>query len=300
MPHESRVLDSDPEAVRRVTRWFEENGRTLPWREANDHAWGVLVSEVMLQQTPVSRVLPVWRQWMRTWPSPEALSDAETAETVRVWGRLGYPRRALRLRECAQVIVRDHRGRVPREEAVLRLLPGIGEYTAAAVASFAFGARTVVLDTNIRRVVARAWGKEARPPDHTTRAEKHRARALVPENPAESVRWNKGMMELGALVCFTRSPRCGECPIEYLCAWRAAGRPGLGRRMARRQPWRGSDRQVRGRILAILRDSREPVTVLGHVSVGDVDPGQLDRCLDSLVEDGLARIVSAKHGTYTL
>ncbi len=300
MPQPSRVSSADREAVLRVVRWFDEHGRMLPWREASDHAWGVLVSEVMLQQTPVARVLPVWREWMRTWPTPAALAGAEPAEFIRAWGRLGYPRRALRLRECAEAIVRDHGGRVPSDEVALRALPGVGDYTAAAVASFAFGVRTVVLDTNVRRVVSRAWGGEARPPGHTTKAERDRARSLVPNDPAESVRWNIGAMELGALVCLSRAPRCGECPLEDRCAWRAAGRPGLGASTGRRQPWPGSNRQVRGRIMAVLRGSRESVNVSGHASLTDVEPGQLDRCLDALVADGLVRVASAERGTYRL
>jgi len=300
MPWPPRVSTDDRETVRRVIRWFGEHGRVLPWREASDHAWGVLVSEVMLQQTPVARVLPVWREWMRAWPTPEALAGAEVADLLRAWGRLGYPRRALRLRECAEAIARDHGGRVPSDEAALRALPGVGDYTAAAVVSFAFGVRTVVLDTNVRRVIARAWGREALPPGHTTKSERERAQALVPEDPAESVRWNIGAMELGALVCLARSPRCGECPIEDRCAWRAAGRPGLGESRRGRQPWNGSDRQVRGRIMAVLRGSHEPVNVSGHASLEDVEPGQLDRCLEALVADGLVRPVSAERGTYRL
>ncbi|MBN2177415.1 MAG: A/G-specific adenine glycosylase [Demequinaceae bacterium] len=300
MPPASEVPNRDTDTVRRVVRWFEGNGRTLPWREAADHAWGVLVSEVMLQQTPVARVLPLWREWMARWPSPEALAGASPAEAVRAWGRLGYPRRALRLRECAAAIVRDHQGQVPCEESVLRALPGLGDYTAAAVVSFAFGTRTAVLDTNVRRVIARVWGGEALPPGHTTRAERVRALALVPDDPKESVRWNIGAMELGALVCLSRNPRCDECPIQDRCAWLDAGRPGLGVRTTPRQPWHGSDRQVRGRILALLREASAPINLTEHASLENVDPGQLDRCLESLVADGLARLVSAEQGTFGL
>jgi A/G-specific adenine glycosylase len=300
MPRAPEVPSPDADTVLRLIRWFEGNGRTLPWREASNHAWGVLVSEVMLQQTPVARVLGVWREWMARWPSPEALATAAPADLVRAWGRLGYPRRALRLRECAVTIVRDHGGKVPREEAALKALPGLGDYTAAAVASFAFGVRTVVLDTNVRRVIARARGGVARPPGHATKAERERALALVPEDSATSVKWNIGAMELGALVCLSRAPRCDGCPIRERCAWYGAGRPGLGAVTARRQPWHGSDRQVRGRVMALLREALAPVNVSGHETLANVEPGQLDRCLESLVADGLVRLVSAERGTYTL
>ena len=299
MPTETD-LDQDAQTVARVIAWFDAFGRTLPWREASDHAWGVLVSEVMLQQTPVARVIPAWREWMARWPTPAALADAEPAEVVRAWGRLGYPIRARRLRECAAAIVRDHGGVVPADEALLRALPGLGEYTAAAVASFSFGARTTVLDTNVRRVVARAWGGVAQPAGHLTRAERDAASALVPRDPAASVRWNIGAMELGALVCLSRAPRCDDCPIRDRCVWFAAGKPGLGCMTGRRQAWVGSDRQVRGRVMAILREAVRPVNLTGHADVADVEPGQLDRCLDSLVADGLARVVSAERGTYSL
>jgi A/G-specific adenine glycosylase len=300
MPHVPEVTNLDADTVHRVVKWFEGNGRTLPWREAADHAWGVLVSEVMLQQTPVARVLPVWREWMARWPSAAALADASPAELVRAWGRLGYPRRALRLRDCALAIVREHAGEVPADGATLRALPGLGDYTAAAVAAFAFGVRTVVLDTNVRRVIARAWGGMALPPRYATRPERERALALVPKAPPASVKWNIGAMELGALVCLSRTPRCDACPISDRCAWFVAGHPGLGATRVRRQPWHGSDRQVRGRIMALLRKSHAPVSVSGNDSLRDIEPGQLDRCLDSLVADGLARLVSVERGTYGL
>lgn len=290
----------DAEVVRAVIEWFAREGRVLPWREASAYAWGVLVSEVMLQQTPVSRVLPVWRDWMQRWPTPGALAAARQEDVVRAWGRLGYPMRARRLWQCAGMIVRDHGGIVPSDEATLRGLPGLGDYTAAAVAAFGFGTRTVVLDTNVRRVIARVWEGVALPPGHITRAERERAAALVPEDPAESVRWNVGAMELGALVCRSRAPLCDKCPISSACAWLKAGRPEAAARRAANQPWHGSDREVRGRVMALLRGSEAPVNVTGHASLEDVEPGQLDRCLTALVADGLARVVSEERGSYSL
>ncbi len=299
-PNPAAGAADDGEVVRTVIAWFGREGRVLPWREASAYAWGVLVSEVMLQQTPVSRALPVWREWMKRWPTPDALAAARADDVVRAWGRLGYPMRARRLWQCAGAIVRDHDGVVPSDEATLRALPGLGDYTAAAVAAFGFGTRTVVLDTNVRRVIARAWEGVALPPGHITRVERVRAAALVPLNPAESVKWNIGAMELGALVCRSRAPLCQECPISGTCAWLDAGRPPAPPRRAAGQPWHGSDRQVRGRIMALLRESDGPINVTGHASLDDVEPGQLDRCIAALVADGLARVVSIERGTYAL
>lgn len=182
---------------RAVCAWFEESARDLPWRDPAAGAWAVLVSEVMLQQTPVVRVEPIWREWMHRWPDPRALASASTAEVLQAWRGLGYPRRALRLRECAVVIRDHHGGRVPSEEAHLRALPGIGEYTAAAVRSFAFTAHAVVLDTNVRRVLGRVVGGEALPPPTLTRAERERAASLLPREPGQAARWNVAVMELG-------------------------------------------------------------------------------------------------------
>jgi len=286
--------------IEEILDWFAREGRSLPWREPGVSPWGVLVSEVMLQQTPVSRVLLAWGAWMTRWPTPGALAVEPQAEAVRAWGRLGYPRRARRLWECAVAIGRDFGGRVPSDEALLRQLPGVGEYTAAAVAAFAYGRRTVVLDTNVRRVVARlASGVEA-PAPHLTRAERSLAASLVPDDPAASAVWNAAAMELGALVCTSRAPRCGECPASGSCRWLAAGRPSAVSPHRAAPTWTGSDRQVRGRILTLLRGSSAPVTVTGSAQLVDVEPGQLDRCLEGLLGDGLVRRASSERGTYEL
>jgi A/G-specific adenine glycosylase len=297
-----RATRPDPHLafVETILWWFAREGRSLPWRERGAAPWGILVSEVMLQQTPVSRVLPVWTAWMTRWPTPGALAGAAQADAVRAWGRLGYPRRAQRLWECAAAIEERFGGRVPSDEATLRELPGIGEYTAAAVAAFAFGRRAVVLDTNVRRVLARIVSGVAVAAPHLTGTERALAAEVVPVDPATSVTWNAAAMELGALVCTSRAPRCDACPASDWCRWLAAGRPAATapRRVA--QSWAGSDRQVRGRILALLRAATFPVNVAGSAALEDVEPGQLDRCLEGLLEDGLVRLVSQARGTYEL
>ncbi|MGO1315916.1 MAG: A/G-specific adenine glycosylase, partial [Cellulomonadaceae bacterium] len=237
---------ADPSAARldelrdRVDAWFAQHRRPLPWREPDCSPWGVLVSEVMLQQTPVVRVEPAWSAWMATWPTPHALAQAPTAQVLRAWGRLGYPRRALRLQECARTVVADHAGQLPRTEAELLALPGVGEYTAAAVRAFAYGERSVVVDTNVRRVLVRTLGGRAFPAPSPTAAERRLAAAAVPADRAEAAVWAAGSMELGALVCTARAPRCGECPVRTLCAWRAAGYPPDAHAARRRtQSWVG-------------------------------------------------------------
>ena len=208
----------------RVHDWFVAEARDLPWRRASTTPWGVMVSEFMLQQTPVARVLPVWTAWL-AWPTPAALAAEPAGEAVRAWGRLGYPRRALRLHAAAQAIVERHDGHVPASYDALRALPGVGDYTAAAVSSFAYRQRHVVLDTNVRRVLARAVSGTEFPANSVTRAERDLATGLLPDEPAVAANWAVAVMELGALVCTAGNPRCDACPIAGRCAWLAAGRP---------------------------------------------------------------------------
>jgi A/G-specific adenine glycosylase len=278
--------------VEPLLRWFDAAARDLPWRTAHRTPWGVLVSEVMLQQTPVARVEPVWHEWMRRWPTPAALAAASPGDAVRHWGRLGYPRRALRLHSAAAQIVERHGGDVPSDLEALRALDGIGTYTAAAVASFAFGRRHAVVDTNVRRVLARAVEGEALPAPSLTAAEVRLAERVVPDDDATAARWAVAVMELGALVCTARSPRCGDCPVADRCAWRLAGSPPYEGPPRRGQAWHGTDRQVRGRLLAALRAANGPVSAaeLATVVPDDElrDPLQRERCLASLIEDGLA------------
>jgi A/G-specific adenine glycosylase len=229
---------------------------------------------------------------MRTWPTPSDLAASGAGEAVRAWGRLGYPRRALRLHAAAIAIVAEHGGEVPRSHAALRALPGVGDYTAAAIASFAFGQRHVVLDTNVRRVLARVVRGEELAPVSVTRAEREVATGLLPGDESTAAAWAVGVMELGALVCTSTKPLCASCPVEDLCAWVQAGRPAYDGPPRRGQTYAGTDRQCRGRLLAVLRDADGPV----HRSRLDavwVDEHQRTRCLLSLVEDGLVVATSA-------
>lgn len=287
----------------RVIDWFDEAARDLPWRRPECTAWGVMVSEVMLQQTPVSRVLPRWEEWMRKWPTPRLTAQAPTAEILRVWDRLGYPRRAMRLQAAAQAITDRHGGEVPGEAEALRALPGVGEYTAAAVACFAFGEPEVVVDTNIRRVHARVFAGEALPGQSYTAAQRRRAVELMPETGDDGGRracaWNAAAMELGAMICTARSPQCAICPVADLCAWKLAGSPpATDRQRTRGQAWAGTDRQVRGTIMALLREhtSLTEAALLESPALQGFSGEQRQRCLDSLTRDGLAEASGGRIG----
>ncbi len=266
--------------------WYAERSRDLPWRRPDCSPWGVLVSEVMLQQTPVARVEPVWREWLARWPEPADLAAEAPGEAVRAWGRLGYPRRALRLHACAVTLTAEHDGAVPADLGALRALPGIGQYTAAAVGAFAFGLRAAVVDTNVRRVQARVVTGTALPAPALTAAELRLAEELLPDEPALAARWSVAVMELGALVCTARSPACARCPLRDRCAWVAAGSPAYAGPARRGQAWEGTDRQCRGVIVAALREATGPVSV-GALSSRWPDQGQFARALAGLVTDGL-------------
>jgi A/G-specific adenine glycosylase len=266
-----------------VLAWFDAAARDLPWR-TDPQPWRVMVSEFMLQQTPVARVLPVFEAWMRRWPTPADLAADPPGEAVRAWGKLGYPRRALRLHASATVIVARHGGQVPGDPDVLRTLPGVGDYTAAAIASFAFGERHVVLDTNVRRFFARLIEGVEFAEGSVSTAERALADALLPDRDAD--RWAAATMELGALVCSAKAPRCGVCPVAQRCAWNLAGRPSYDGPPRRGQAYAGTDRQVRGRLLDVLRASPGPVRKSELEAAWD-DDTQRERCLESLIDDGL-------------
>lgn len=289
----TRRVAKRPEVVPDILDWYAESARDLPWRAADRTPWGVLVSEFMLQQTPVSRVLRPWSAWLERWPAPAALAAEPAGEAIRAWGRLGYPRRALRLHAAAVAITERHGGEVPDDHEALLALPGVGAYTAAAVASFAFGRRHVVLDTNVRRVLGRVIGATAYPPNHQTATERDLAEQLVPADPARAARWAAASMELGAIVCTARNPACGRCPVADRCAWLAAGRPDNAP-PRRGQSYAGTDRQCRGALLAVLRDADEPV-VGERLDLAWPAAVQRERALAGLLADGLVVRVGERY-----
>ncbi|MEJ7834349.1 MAG: A/G-specific adenine glycosylase [Nocardioides sp.] len=280
-----------------ILGWYDDHARDLPWRSERASAWSVMVSEFMLQQTPVVRVLPVHEAWLARWPRPVDLAVEPTGEAVRAWGRLGYPRRALRLHAAASAIVADHDGEVPSSYDDLLALPGVGDYTAAAIATFAFGRRHVVLDTNVRRVIARAVAGVELPGPYVTRAERERAASLLPADEATAATWSVAVMELGALVCTASRPSCGPCPVADDCAWRAAGYPPYDGPPRKAQACAGTDRQCRGRLLSVLRATEEQVPS-SRLDAAWPDQGQRLRCLAGLVEDRL--VVRTDAGSYAL
>ena len=270
-----------------ITGWYAEQGRDLPWRHPGVGAWPIMVSEFMLQQTPVSRVRPAYEAWIGRWPTPKALAAASPAEAIRQWDRLGYPRRALRLHESATIITTAHAGQVPRDLAALRSLPGVGTYTAAAIAAFAYAQRHPVLDTNVRRVLARLISGRQYPPASHSVAEQSLAESLLPpQDNRRAATWSVALMELGALVCTSARPACDSCPVAGNCSWLRNGRP-AGAQPRRAQPYEGSDRQLRGRLLAELRSAVTPVPESALEAV-ILDERQRSRILEALIKDGMA------------
>ncbi|UBV14509.1 A/G-specific adenine glycosylase [Mycolicibacterium fortuitum] len=262
--------------------WYESAQRDLPWRRPGITAWQILVSEFMLQQTPVSRVEPIWLAWIERWPTPSATAAAGSAEVLRAWGKLGYPRRAKRLHECAVVIAGEYGDEVPSDVDTLLTLPGVGAYTARAVACFAYSASVPVVDTNVRRVVTRVLHGQADAPARARDLDD--VAALLPSDDTAPV-FSAALMELGAVVCTSRAPQCGNCPLTR-CRWRTAGYPAAT--VAKRvQRYAGTDRQVRGKLLDVLRASSSPVTRDQLDVVWLTDTAQRDRALDSLLVDGL-------------
>jgi len=275
-----------PALHRRVLDWYAVQARALPWRLRHATPWGVFLSEVMAQQTPVARIEPVWLEWMERWPTPVDLAAATRGDVVRAWGRLGYPRRALRLHEAATAMVERHGGEVPGTVDELRALPGVGDYTASAVACFAFGIPATVVDTNVRRVLARTLRGAPCAAPSLTQSERHLADSAMPPDTDHANTWNVAAMELGALVCTARAPRCDDCPVADLCAWNLAGRPAYEGPPRRGQSWHGSDRQARGALLTVLREAGGGVPAARLAQAWPDEP-QRTRCLDSLVADRL-------------
>ena len=283
--------------VEPILAWYDAHARDLPWRRPDASAWSVVVSEFMLQQTPVARVLPVHAAWLERWPTPADLAAEPSGEAVRAWGRLGYPRRALRLHAAAVAIVAEHEGVVPDSYDVLLTLPGVGDYTASAVAAFAYRQRQVVLDTNVRRVLGRAVAGVEFPPRSVTKAERTIAADLLPADPPTAATWSVAVMELGALVCTADRPRCDTCPVVTACAWHRAGRPAYDGPPRPVQTYAGTDRQCRGRLLTVLRDAPGSVPKARLDAAWDIDD-QRERCLLSLIADGL--VVATSDGRYSL
>jgi A/G-specific adenine glycosylase len=274
-----------------VLTWYQENKRDLPWRDGDP--WGVLVSEIMLQQTPVARVLPIYIQWMKRWPTAASLAQATPAEVITAWGRLGYPRRALRLHECAKVVTGQYHGVVPQTEEELRALPGIGEYTSAALIAFAFNGRSLVLDINIRRLFSRVIDGVEVPKAAPTKSERVAREVLIPAKDAHI--WAAATMELGALICTAKKPQCGQCPLASQCKWRSLDYP-LSDQPKRTQTWHGTDRQCRGVIVQALREN--PVLQKKEIMLLWDVPSQVEKALLTLLEDGL--VVSVKGQRFSL
>ena len=288
MPEVDEVVDD-------VIDWFGAHARDLPWR--NTTPWGVLVSEFMLQQTPVTRVLPVWRTWLARWPRPTDLAAEPQSEAIIAWGRLGYPRRAARLHATAKELDDRFAGQVPANYSDLRTLPGVGDYTAAAVLAFAFGERALVLDINVRRVLSRAFLGQAYPGNGISRVERELAERLAPHDAAASSVWAAASMELGAVICTSAHPQCAICPVQQACVWHSEGRPHNADRPRGQAAFEGSDRQVRGAILATLRDASTSRTRAQLMPV-DREQEQCERALSSLLADGL--VEKLKSGRYRL
>lgn len=275
---------------REVINWYRRHQRDLPWRESGFPAWGTLMCEFMLQQTPVARVAPIIGDWLERWPTPAAMAASTSGDVVRAWGTLGYPRRALWLHACAVAITERYGGDVPRSVDDLLTLPGIGHYTSRAVAVFAFGAHEPIVDTNIRRVIARHNEGHADQGPPSTQRDLEAMRAVLP--PAkDSPAFNIGLMELGSLVCTAKNPKCTECPIASTCAWALAGYPESDRPgKPKQKKYEGSDRQARGAVLAVLRASEHPVTT-ADISQSWPDAAQRGRVIDSLLRDGLIELI---------
>ena len=263
-----------------IVSWFKKNKRDLPWRQTSP--WGVMVSEYMLQQTPVNRVLPKWIEWMERWPTPADLAAATPAQVITAWGRLGYPRRALRLHAAAQIIAEDFNNEVPENEITLQMLPGIGQYTAAAIAAFAFEQRTLVMDVNIRRVLTRVIDGNEHPRPAPTTREKAARLTLMPQKNAHV--WAAATMELGAIVCTSSNPKCELCPVIGACNWRKNGYPKTDQ-IRKSQDWHGTDRKCRGTIVQALREN-ESLTENAIKKLWP-DESQVEKALKTLIEDQL-------------
>ncbi len=279
---------SDLAVFRRALREASSKlARDLPWIGSRD-PWGILVSEVMLQQTQAVRVVEPWRRFMTALPTAQSCAASSRSTVLELWRGLGYNRRATNLHDASRAIVRDHDGQIPPHPATLRTLPGVGSYTANAVASFAFGAPVGVLDTNVGRVLARAIENR-----RLTHGEAQRlADALVPRRA--SAAHNQAMLDLGSQYC-VGAPRCVSCPLAHHCRWRCDGGIDPAPRSAavsiRQSPFEGSDRQLRGRMVDVLREGPRRLDEMREVLTTDRE--RFTRLLGALVRDGLVEATSA-------
>jgi A/G-specific adenine glycosylase len=270
--------------TRRLMKWYRDCGRhTLPWRQTRDR-YAILVSEVMLQQTQVRRVVPYWLAWMDRWPDVPALAGATRADVIRAWAGLGYNSRAVRLHQAAQVCVERHEGAIPASPAAMRALPGVGAYTADAVLCFSGTLRVIPLDTNVSRVLARSIHGVARAHEAPPGALSESASTLTPARRASDRA--AALMDLGALLCTASAPRCSDCPLAPSCAWRVAGCPETARKEAASERFEHTARWARGRIVALVREG--PVA---ERRVREALPRRhadcLERYIETLARDGL-------------
>jgi A/G-specific adenine glycosylase len=288
-----------PEVHPAILDWYADEGRPLAFRATRD-PWAILVSEAMAQQTQAARAAEAWGRFLAAYPTPEAFAAASVGDALRIWRGLGYNRRALALREAARAIVERHGGVVPADLDALRALPGVGPYTARAVAALAFAMDVGAVDTNVRRVLGRlvAGAADALPPAELQRI----ADAAVPVGRAGE--WTHALMDLGATRCKPRVPRCDACPVRPWCAYAigrgaaadpaAASSPGTGAHSATRPgradatPFRLTSRWLRGRILDALRDAEPGAWVaLGGEAIGEHPPAAVEAAMDRLAAEGL-------------
>ena len=268
--------------------WARASSRDLPWRNTRD-PWAVLVSEVMLQQTQVARVVDKYRAFLRQFPTVAACADASVASVIEQWAGLGYNRRAVMLHHLARAVVMRHGGALPDDLTELLDLPGVGPYTARAVLAFAFERDVAVLDTNVGRVLARVGGRRLAPSAAQAQADR-----LVAAGTGWA--WNQAMLDLGATVCTARAPKCGACPLRNLCVFRGAGDdPAVGSAAVsgRQSRFAGSDRQGRGRLVAAMREGPLTAADLASAAGWPDDEPRAQRAMATLIIDGLAQEVSA-------
>jgi A/G-specific adenine glycosylase len=268
-----------------LLRWFEPRRAAYPWRGTGADPYRVLVSEVMLQQTQAARVAPAFVSFTARFPTVQALAVAPRSAVVRAWDGLGYNRRAVALSEAARRIVRDHAGAVPDDIGSLEALPGVGPYTASAVAAIAYGVPVPAIDTNVRRVVARA--RLGRPPGDVDPGE-IRAAAEAWLDPAEPGTWNQAVMDLGRLVCGPK-PRCEACPIAGGCGFVAAGAPAGVVRHSGQGRFVGSSREARGLVVRALRH-RSAATHAALVRDTGLAADRVADAVRSLARDGVVDV----------